>query len=33
MEILLLGVALGVVAGLIPGVGVFTTLLLFYPVV
>ena len=33
MEILLLGVALGVVAGLIPGVGVFTTLLLFYPMV
>lgn len=33
MEILLLGVALGVIAGLIPGVGVFTTLLLFYPLV
>ena len=33
MEILLLGVALGAIAGLIPGVGVFTTLLLFYPVV
>ena len=33
MEILLLGVALGVLAGLIPGVGVFTTLLLFYPFV
>lgn len=33
MEILLLGIGLGVVAGLIPGVGVFTTLLLFYPMV
>lgn len=33
MEILLLGVALGAIAGLIPGVGVFTTLLLFYPIV
>ena len=33
MEILLLGVALGVLAGLIPGVGVFTTLLLFLPLV
>lgn len=33
MEVLLLGVVLGVIAGLIPGVGVFTTLLLFYPIV
>lgn len=33
MEILLLGVVLGAIAGLIPGVGVFTTLLLFYPMV
>jgi putative tricarboxylic transport membrane protein len=32
MDILLLGIGLGVVAGLIPGVGVFTTLLFLYPI-